>query len=203
MSTHKAIFDTVRPWLDDIGFNDPKRIAALNGAIEQVLKAAEKPALALPAGLSAPDVPHFAIIAAHLEREEGRISSAYKDHLGYWTIGVGRLIDKRKGGRLTDAEIDTLLANDIREKAAQLAKHPGTKAAWAAVKDDPYRATAILSMAFQMGVEGLAKFTGSMPLIAAKQWRAAAANMLKSLWAKQTPERAKRVTHMIATGEPA
>lgn len=25
------------------------------------------------------------------------VPHAYQDHLGYWTIGVGRLIDKRKG----------------------------------------------------------------------------------------------------------
>jgi len=147
------------------------------------------------------ELPHFRIMAEHLEAEEGRIAHAYQDHLGFWTIGIGRLIDKRKGGRLIDAEIDMLLANDIREKIAGLESNPGTKAAWAAVKDDPYRATAILSMAFQMGVEGLAKFHNSMRLVADKQWRAAANNMLQSLWAKQTPDRAKRVTQMLATGQ--
>jgi lysozyme len=49
-----------------------------------------------------------------LEDEEGRVPHAYPDSLGYWTIGVGRLIDRRKGGGLSDDEIDYLLANDIR-----------------------------------------------------------------------------------------
>ena len=33
-----------------------------------------------------------------LRRNEGEVLHAYQDHLGFWTIGVGRLIDKRKGG---------------------------------------------------------------------------------------------------------
>jgi lysozyme len=37
-------------------------------------------------------------LIAHLRREEGEVLHVYKDHLGYLTIGVGRLIDKRKGG---------------------------------------------------------------------------------------------------------
>lgn len=143
----------------------------------------------------------------HLRREEGVIPYAYQDHLGYWTIGVGRLIDKRKGGRLTDAEINVLLANDIAEKRAQLASDPDTAAAWARVKGDPVRAVALLSMGFQMGVgaagkddAGLSGFDSSLALVAAGRFADAASAMLKSLWAKQTPERAKRVTDMLRTG---
>jgi len=158
-----------------------------------------KKTLANPADANPTSVPHFAVMAEHLENEEGRVRHAYQDHLGYWTIGIGRLIDKRKGGRLTDAEIDFLLANDIREKIEAIEDWP----AWQAVKDDPYRATALLSMAFQMGVEGLAGFKNSLRLVADRQWAAAASNMMESLWARQTPARAKRVTQMIATGRPA
>lgn len=48
-------------------------------------------------------------LAAQLKAEEGRVPHAYQYHLGYWTIGVGRLIDKRKGGGLTPYEVDYLL----------------------------------------------------------------------------------------------
>jgi lysozyme len=149
-----------------------------------------------PIVITANKVPHFDVIAAHLEREEGRVEYAYKDSLGYWTIGVGRLIDQRKGGKLSDAEIDTLLANDICAKMTAIEDWP----AWQAVKDDPARSTALLSMAFQLGVEGLAEFKNSLRLIAEKQWVAAANNLLASRWAQQTPNRAHRVTQMIATG---
>lgn len=161
-------------------------LAAMQAALDQLSRASS-------------DVPHFPIIAAHLRREEGVIPHAYQDHLGFWTIGVGRLIDKRKGGRLTDEEIDCLLANDIRRFVTAMEDWP----AWQAVKDDPYRATALLSMCFQMGPVGLGKFKNTLALIASKQWQVAADNMLQSLWAKQTPARAKRVAHMIATGTAA
>src|SRR3546814_9087222 len=129
-----------------------------------------------------------ALATKHLNREEGRIPHAYQDSLGYWTIGVGRLIDKRKGGRLTNVEIDMLLANDIADKIAEISDWP----AWQAVKADPVRATALLSMAFQMGAAGLAGFKNSLKLVEQKRWAEAAANMMLSKWAKQTPERADR-----------
>src|SRR3546814_3926036 len=72
--------------------------------------------------------------------------------------------------------------------------------AWQAVKADPVRATALLSMAFQMGAAGLAGFKNSLKLVEQKRWAEAAANMMLSKWAKQTPERAARVTKMIETG---
>lgn len=153
-------------------------------------------AMNAPIVITAEPVPHFEQIKAHLEHEEGRVEYAYQDNLGYWTIGVGRLIDKRKGGRLSDPEIDLLLANDIKAKMQAIEEWP----AWQAVKDDPARSAALLSMAFQLGIEGLAEFKNSLQLIANKQWQAAANNLLQSLWAKQTPNRAKRVTQMIATG---
>jgi lysozyme len=156
-----------------------------------VLNAAQAPIV-----ITANAVPHFDMISSHLEKEEGRVAYAYQDNLGFWTIGVGRLIDKRKGGKLSDEEIDHLLANDIRSKMEAIDDWP----AWQAVKDDPVRATALLSMAFQLGVEGLAGFKNSLQLIADKQWQQAAANLMQSKWAQQTPNRAKRVTQMIATG---
>src|SRR5690606_5314487 len=40
------------------------------------------------------------VVAEDLKRDEGWVPHAYQDHLGYWTIGYGFLIDERKGGRL-------------------------------------------------------------------------------------------------------
>lgn len=131
-----------------------------------------------------------------LRRDEGVVPHAYQDHLGFWTIGVGRLVDKRKGGRLTDEEIDYLLTNDINECIADLQSLP----AWQAVKDDPVRARALLNMRFQLGGAGLRGFKNSLAYIAAKNWKQAAANLRKSKWFQQTPQRAGRVIKMIETG---
>src|SRR3546814_5779178 len=116
-----------------------------------------------------------ALATKHLNREEGRNPHAYQDSLGYWTSGVGRLIDKRKGGRLTNVEIDMLLANDIADRIAEISDW----AAWQAVKADPVRATALLSMAFQMGAAGLAGFKNSLKLDGQKRWEGAGANMMR------------------------
>ena len=39
-----------------------------------------------------------------LKRHEGLRLHAYADSLGYTTIGYGRMIDKRKGGGITERE---------------------------------------------------------------------------------------------------
>src|SRR3546814_2002261 len=51
-----------------------------------------------------------------------------------------------------------------------------------------------------VGAAGLAGFKNSLKLVEQKRWAEAAANMMLSKWAKQTPERAARVTKMIETG---
>ena len=36
-----------------------------------------------------------------LKRDEGWVPHAYKDSLGFWTIGYGFLIDEKRGGELS------------------------------------------------------------------------------------------------------
>lgn len=150
------------------------------------------------AGCTDMDPQFFADMRRELEGDEGRRASAYKDSLGFLTIGIGRLIDTRKGGKLSDDEIDYLLANDIRAKWAQLdARVP----AWQTVKNDPVRMRALLNMAFQLGIDGLLGFHNSLALISNKEWAAAGRALRKSAWFQQTPNRAARVIRMIETGK--
>ena len=131
-----------------------------------------------------------------LIRDEGSVSHAYEDSLGFTTIGVGRLIDARRGGGLRDSEIDFLLHNDIEEKTAQvLAALP-----WASKLSETRRAV-LINMAFQLGVGGLLKFKRALGSIEAGQYSEAAMEMVDSLWAQQTPERAKRLAKQMLTGE--
>lgn len=160
-------------------------------------------ALDLIAAEKAAEDVRLAMMIRHLRREEGVMPYAYQDHLGFWTIGVGRLIDKGKGGRLTDAEIDALLTNDIARFRRSLENDPRFRPAWDAVKFNDARATALLSMMFQMGEDGLATFKNTLAAIAAKNFTDASTRMLDSLWAKQTPERAARVAKMMRTGVEA
>jgi lysozyme len=130
-----------------------------------------------------------------LERDEGRVRHAYQDHMGYWTLGVGRLIDSRKGGGLSDEEIDFLLDNDIKAKTAEVRK----ALPWFDRLDE-VRQAVLVSMAFQMGTAGLLKFKNTLALIERGDYPAAARGMLESLWAKQTPLRAARLADMMEEG---
>lgn len=131
-----------------------------------------------------------------LERDEGRVRHAYQDHLGYWTIGVGRLIDSRKGGGLSDDEINLLLANDIKRKTAEVAK----ALPWISQLDGARQAV-LIAMAFQMGTEGLLKFKNTLAKVQAGDYEGAADGMMQSLWARQTPGRAARMAKQMRTGD--
>jgi lysozyme len=135
-------------------------------------------------------------LAQQLERFEGRVPHAYRDHLGFLTIGVGRLIDERKGGRLTDFEIDFLLQNDMAEKTAQVVE----ALPWA-VRLNPPRMAVLVGMAFQMGTAGLLGFRNTLAAVRDGHYAHAAENMRQSKWAKQTPDRAGRLAVQMQLGE--
>lgn len=127
---------------------------------------------------------------------EGVVPHAYQDHLGYWTIGVGRLIDKRKGGQLNADEIDLMLENDIKVKtAAVLAALP-----WVASLNEPRQAV-VIGMAFQMGMKGLLGFTNTLGAMRDERYADAAEGMRQSAWAQQTPDRVRRLAAQMETGE--
>ena len=134
-------------------------------------------------------------LTRQLRGDEGEKLHAYLDSLGFQTIGVGRLIDQRKGGGISKAESAYLLANDIEAKTAELT----ARLPWLYLLD-PVRRGALTNMAFQLGVEGLMGFRNSLELMRTGNYREAADNFMKSKWANQTPNRARRVTDQIRLG---
>ena len=60
-------------------------------------------------------------LRGQLKVDEGYRGTLYKDSLGYWTIGYGRLLDPLKGGSISADEAEYLLTNDLRrtEKACE------------------------------------------------------------------------------------
>jgi lysozyme len=132
---------------------------------------------------------------AQIRRHEGLVLHAYTDSLGYMTIGYGRLIDKRKGGGITETEAQLLLQNDVSTVLTALVKNIDF---WDEL--NPPRQAVLMNMSFQMGVQGLLKFSKTLALIKAGQYSEAADNMLKSLWAKQTPNRANEMAEQMRTG---
>ena len=130
-----------------------------------------------------------------LLQDEGMVLHGYNDHLGYLTIGVGRLIDERRGGGITKEEAFYLLENDIGKVIVALrSKLPF----WNKLNDTRQRA--LINMAFQMGVAGLMGFKQMLWAIERGNWDLAHAEGLDSAWAGQTPKRARRVMEMIKHG---
>jgi len=131
-----------------------------------------------------------------IKEDEGLVLEAYQDHLGYWTIGYGRLIDKRKGGGISEDEALYLLKNDVNARLPILAN-----AIPFFNRLDDARKAVLLNMSFQLGLSGLLKFKSTLAFIEAGDYDNASANMLKSLWAKQTPNRANRLAEQMRTGQ--
>ena len=136
-------------------------------------------------------------LTRQLKGDEGTRPCVYNDHLGYATIGVGRLVDARKpGSGLRPDEISYLLNNDIDDRIEQLTR----RLSW--FQDlDSVRQGVLLNMSFQLGVDGLLGFKNTLKLVEHGSYESAAENMLKSRWATQTPERAKRMSDQMRTGQ--
>jgi lysozyme len=127
-----------------------------------------------------------------LRRDEGVRLRPYRDSVGKVTIGVGRNLDDVG---ISEKEADLLLANDIQSATISLeANFPWT------MELDQVRKGALLNMAFNMGVRGLAEFRDFLEKMQAQNFRAAAGAMLDSLWARQVGARATRLSIQIETG---
>jgi lysozyme len=136
-------------------------------------------------------------LEAQLRGDEGNSTCVYRDNLGYWTIGVGRLVDARKpGSGLRPVEVSFMLQNDIEDRINELDK----RLPWFKNLDEARRGV-LLNMAFQMGVVGLMKFETTLKRVESGDYTGAKRSMLQSLWAQQTPARAARLAKQMETGQ--
>lgn len=147
-------------------------------------------------------------LIGELRRDEGELLNVYRDHLGWLTVGVGHLVDARKGAdpapfgvplklgdSITQAQSETLLMADIAAKEAELDKAIPW---WRKLSDARQRV--LLNMAFNLGAAGLLGFQNTLRMIQAGAYLPASRAMLRSKWAGQVGDRAKRLSDMMATG---
>jgi lysozyme len=149
------------------------------------------------------------LLARVLRREEGCKLHPYADSEGFWTIGIGHLIDRRKGGALpswiqpsfpiTMAEAEQLFELDARAFEDGFDGSARAAPFWGRL--DAVRKVVLVGMAFQMGVEGVFGFKQMIVAITEERWSDAAVEMLDSKWAGQSPARAKRMARAMASGE--
>ncbi len=131
-------------------------------------------------------------LAKDLKKHEGFMPHAYRDVLGFSTIGYGRLIDQRLGGGITEDEADFLLENDIIRVENDLDREFPW---WRKHPENVQRAMA--NMCFNLGIKKFKAFKNTIALIKAGSYNEAADNALKSLWAKQVGNRAVEVTDLL------
>lgn len=137
-------------------------------------------------------------ILDELREDEAFRESAYYDSMGYLSIGCGRLIDPRVGGKISRAEGDLMLENDVRAKEADLDQ---ALPWWRTL--DPVRQRVLVSLCFNLGIRKLLRFPVTLGLIRDGAYTAAAHELLSSQpWASRVGIRAYRLFEMLRTGKP-
>lgn len=128
---------------------------------------------------------------------EGDEASAYTDSLGYLSIGVGHLIDKRLGGELSQAARDFILNEDINGTLADLDVHlPWWR------REDDVRQQAMAELCFNLGIAKLSGFVNMLAAWKSGDYAKAAAELQNSRWWGQIQESRKtRLYGMILNGE--
>ena len=146
-------------------------------------------------------------IAERLEFHEGRRAEAYYCSGGYLTQGIGHNLEtnpltnnqKSKIKNLkhwTDEEIDMVLADDIYQCKVLM-----TQLIEGFDKFDDERQYALVDMCFQLGARGVSGFKKMLKAMREGDFETAGNECLDSKYGRQTPTRAKRISHLIATGE--
>tara|TARA_R100001594_G_scaffold128315_1_gene166501 strand:+ start:1380 stop:1790 length:411 start_codon:yes stop_codon:yes gene_type:complete len=124
-----------------------------------------------------------------IKRHEGFKPRVYKCTEGYDTIGYGFAIK------------DLVIEEDIAElilmrKLDTLQQRIASVFGWffnspQEIKD------VVTNMCYQLGLSGFSKFKKTIYYLETEQYQEASVEMLDSLWAKQTPNRAKELSEIV------
>ena len=125
----------------------------------------------------------------NIKESEGFRSSVYKDTLGIDTIGYGFAI---KDLHLTRDDCDRILERKVAELKIRVHnKFPFIITLPESVQD------VIIECCYQLGVTGFSKFKKTLAYLEKHEFEKAAVEMLDSKWAKQTPNRAKKLSDIV------
>lgn len=145
-------------------------------------------------------------------RYEGFSRKAYRDSLGYNTIGVGFNLDKPGAKErieslglnfrdvysgkidLTEKQIFYLLDQDIQIAKTDAERYLGKETL---EKINPLAREIVLDMAFNMGYSGLSSFKKLRAALKKLDYKEAARAMENSLWYKQTGRRSKELVEKM------
>ena len=124
-----------------------------------------------------------------IKKHEGFVEHVYDDSLGIPTIGYGFAIK--------DLVLDEDIAEEILiRKLERLKRNANSRFRW--LEDMPVVVQeVILNMCYQLGVTGVSKFRKAISAFQEGDWDEAANEMLDSLWARQTPNRATELSNIV------
>ena len=120
---------------------------------------------------------------------EGFRDKVYKCTEGFDTIGYGFAIKDL----IMDEDIAEMI---LRRKLDKLIDRVNRRFEW--LSELPLQAQDVIyEMCYQLGVSGVSKFKKTLLYLENKEFRMASKEMLDSKWARQTPNRAKRLSDII------
>ena len=134
-----------------------------------------------------------------LEIDEGVVHEIYLDHLGYPTFGIGHLVtdeDPEYGANVGTKVDETRCIEAFNEDVESVIKD--CKILYSDFDDLPEEVQQIVAnMMFNMGRPRLSKFKGMKRGVDAKDWNAAADEMVDSVWYRQVTNRAERLVERM------
>ena len=126
-----------------------------------------------------------------IKKHEGFRAKVYQCTEGYDTIGYGFAI---KDLKLSEEVCNIILT----EKLAKLQFDISNKFEWFEDSPEIVR-NVVINMCYQLGLTGFSKFKQTIYYLETEQYEEASLECLDSLWAKQTPNRAKELSELISS----
>ena len=134
-----------------------------------------------------------------LEIDEGVKYEVYNDHLGYATFGVGHLVlesDPEYGDPIGAPVSESRVIEAFEQDCENVLRD--CNILYEDFDDLPSEAQQVIAnMMFNMGRPRLSGFKGMKRGVDARDWNAAADEMIDSAWNRQVPKRAKRLVRRI------
>ena len=130
-------------------------------------------------------------IVEDIKKHEGFEPRVYECSEGYDTIGYGFTIK--------DLEIDKDVADLILMKKLHTLLQRITIAFPWFENIDNIAKSVVVNMCYQLGLRGFSQFKKTIYYLETEQYEEASMEMLDSLWAKQTPNRANELSELMST----
>ncbi len=142
---------------------------------------------------------NFKELKNRIKRNEGFRSTAYKDSLGFLTIGYGHLIKKNEkkylNKKFSKKHLSEVFNKDFQRALNEFKKNYKTNKFPKKTKE------VFIEMIFQLGIQKHKKFYKMIKHIKNKNIFMAALEMKNSLWNKQTPKRVDILTKILLNKE--